>query len=784
MADALLDRLDELAARMIGIETRLGAVEQALDWRRTIRPANEAPPPLPPAPLDPTPPPLPQRPYTSPEPVSATMLTGAAEAAQAAAHKRAVVSAWSTQSIPPAPRTPSLSAPPRLRAANKSLEDLIGRNWTSWIGAIVVVLGVLFFLKYAWDQGWLALSPTARVMTAITIGIAFGLAGEWVRRRDMRVLAGTLTGAAVAIVMAAFFAGHTMFDVPVFSARLAMAGVCAAAGAGIGRALRMNIMSLAIVALLGAYLAPAVLRSGRDESLSLIGYLAALACVGWTLAYLKPRWGALRWFTWTCTLLWMTAWIVWFPMRDLHKPLAILAVAFFFTGFMAEAFLTLHRAFRARDKNDQSAAPGFISTLETSLATMSMLTTAAAFAAYYALLRGATFDSPAGFFHLDPIAAIAVGLAALHVMIARTTPSRQFARSSLLQTAALVTLAIPLALGHVAITLAWLVLAAALAALGWRRENRAVRAWAIILLGLALARLFTLDRIDASLQTALFHIRSQEVTTWLILAWASAALAHVVGWLMLPAKTTSDALAKAQPPTLHAIELTALGTLVFFVAAIMAWHGVGLTLLWIAGAITLTSLAPWGRRLLYPQHAAVLLFITGIKWIALDNVAPIAASWDQPLTSMWPLFNAMALAGVLLTGSLVWLARSLDKQIRPTLLAAAGVVAFALANFETLRTVDYFAPSFADFATAKVVALSVLWGLIGLAAVVIGFAAQLRPLRYAALALLGVTLAKILLVDLAQVRPVYRILSYLAVGGLLLCVSFVYHRHEEQRRAA
>jgi uncharacterized membrane protein len=81
-------------------------------------------------------------------------------------------------------------------------------------------------------------------------------------------------------------------------------------------------------------------------------------------------------------------------------------------------------------------------------------------------------------------------------------------------------------------------------------------------------------------------------------------------------------------------------------------------------------------------------------------------------------------------------------------------------------------------------ALSVLWAVIGLAAVVVGFAKHLRPLRYAALGLLGVTFAKILLVDLAQVRPVYRILSFLAVGGLLLCVSFVYHRHAEERRAA
>jgi uncharacterized membrane protein len=74
------------------------------------------------------------------------------------------------------------------------------------------------------------------------------------------------------------------------------------------------------------------------------------------------------------------------------------------------------------------------------------------------------------------------------------------------------------------------------------------------------------------------------------------------------------------------------------------------------------------------------------------------------------------------------------------------------------------------------VALSVLWGVIGLASVVVGFARHVRPLRYAGLGLFGVTLVKILFVDMASVPPVYRILSFIAVGAVLLCTSFVYHK--------
>src|SRR5438477_224969 len=148
---------------------------------------------------------------------------------------------------------------------------------------------------------------------------------------------------------------------------LAIVGVCVLGAVGIWRSLRINAISVAVIAMLGAYLAPAILRSGRDESLILIGYLGALAVVGWSLAYLKPRWGELRWFTWACTVLWMAAWIIWYPLRGQHRPLALSAVAFFFAGFIGECFLTLHRAFRLRNEADEGAMPRFSVRLENSL---------------------------------------------------------------------------------------------------------------------------------------------------------------------------------------------------------------------------------------------------------------------------------------------------------------------------------------------------------------------------------------------------------------------------------
>src|SRR3954469_16386145 len=183
----------------------------------------------------------------------------------------------------------------------------------------------------------------------------------------MRVLAGTLTGAGVAIVMAAFFAAHVAFAPPVLSSQVALAGVCAAAGVGIWRGVRINAVSVALIAMLGAYLAPAILRSGRDESAALMAYLSAVAVVGWGLAYLRPRWGVVRWFTLACTVLWMLAWVAGYPMRGGHRPLAMGAITFFLGGFLAEAFFSVHRAFRARGPEGEGTAPGFAARVEDAL---------------------------------------------------------------------------------------------------------------------------------------------------------------------------------------------------------------------------------------------------------------------------------------------------------------------------------------------------------------------------------------------------------------------------------
>jgi uncharacterized membrane protein len=74
------------------------------------------------------------------------------------------------------------------------------------------------------------------------------------------------------------------------------------------------------------------------------------------------------------------------------------------------------------------------------------------------------------------------------------------------------------------------------------------------------------------------------------------------------------------------------------------------------------------------------------------------------------------------------------------------------------------------------VGLSVLWTLYAACALGWGFIRSKAPVRYSALALFGLTVFKVFLVDMSAVKTVYRILSFLVLGVVLLLVSLLYQK--------
>jgi uncharacterized membrane protein len=74
------------------------------------------------------------------------------------------------------------------------------------------------------------------------------------------------------------------------------------------------------------------------------------------------------------------------------------------------------------------------------------------------------------------------------------------------------------------------------------------------------------------------------------------------------------------------------------------------------------------------------------------------------------------------------------------------------------------------------VVLSAFWSLTGLASLVYGLVRDDRRFRLGGLALLGIAVFKVFFYDLAELESIYRVLSFIALGLLLLVGAFAYQR--------
>lgn len=252
----------------------------------------------------------------------------------------------------------------------------------------------------------------------------------------------------------------------------------------------------------------------------------------------------------------------------------------------------------------------------------------------------------------------------------------------------------------------------------------------------------------------------------------TSAMAALLALGSLVLSALASAALSRRPQVSAGLANGAAAVVAYGIAALLDgwWVGLG----WVLGALALAVLAQRSRgRVALP--AAL-----GYLGLALGHAVLVDAPWAALSDG---LRNTAAAALVLgLAGAAAYVlsrAPELSAAARGRLLALAGFTALWLASVEV---VSAFAPGVAGTLAADLgrqagqMALSTLWALAGVGALLVGLRRDVRPLRLAALALLGVTVGKVFLIDLATLDSVYRVGSFIALGLLLLAGAFGYQR--------
>lgn len=173
----------------------------------------------------------------------------------------------------------------------------------------------------------------------------------------------------------------------------------------------------------------------------------------------------------------------------------------------------------------------------------------------------------------------------------------------------------------------------------------------------------------------------------------------------------------------------------------------------------------------------IVLLLLGAVVLGLGQPAPAT-----PLTYL-PLLNPLDVAlFVLFVVVLSWFNQRLNRSGRERtfnlgVYALVGLCAFLAANGAVARAVHHlFGVDYAFlvlFNTPMLQTLySILWSVAALALMMTAKRRMLRPLWFGGAALLALTVLKLFLVDLSRVETIERIVSFLAVGVLVLIIGY------------
>ena len=629
----------------------------------------------------------------------------------------------------PAPSAWTQTAPTRLEAR-------IGTRWMLYVGVATLVIGMGLFIRYAFVNQWI--TEPLRVGIGLVTGVLLMLTGCRFATAGHPPFGQTLVGGGIATWYLAVYAALNLYGlVNAVTGSLLLVSVTVVAAM---QADRLRSQPLAIIAVVGGFWTPFLVGAGTNAQLTLFGYIALL--IGATV-YLSSRrdWPALNLASFLFTGLTVMAWGVRY-----YRPSAYLPTELFFTLYCG---LFLWVIYRMRES------------------THSMAT----------WIRLVLWTTPV-WYHAASLTILGDHWLALLVYLIAVTG---------------VGVALSVRLGAMwPRVLLWAAVAASL--LEWTDRQPdgswlgpAVVTWLAVASTHAAAQIESLRRVRARLHAAdVLLIPANGLGLYfglhaLLEPHRYALIGLVAAFVALAHAALTVVVRRVEPRA--AMHFLVVAVTLGVVAVAVQLDGAWVTMLWATEAGGLVWLGLRERRTWIRIAGGLLLGLSVLRLLA-TQLAPVPAIYTV-------FVNQRATLGLFIVGVLclvAWLhARTDPDAVSHRRLAIAEAVVGA--NVLMLVTLSTEIAAFWEvredtvrFASSaelvRQMMLSATWGAYAAGLTAIGIKRRYAPVRYLALVVFGITVLKVFTVDFSQLDSVYRIVSSITLGLLLMCASYLYQRYD------
>lgn len=385
------------------------------------------------------------------------------------------------RAAPLPPPFPGGAALERQAEEAPNLEARIGAHWLNRIGIAAVLIGVSYFLKYAFENGWIG--PAGRIAIGLIAGIAVVLWSERFRSRGYRIFSYSLKAVGIGTLYLSLWASfqvyHLMPPEVVFACMLVVTfSTCVLA-------LAQDAEILAVFAIAGGFATPVLLSTGVNREFALFSYVLLLDFGILVLVIFKP-WRRLLWLGFAGTLILYLAWYLEFYNRSQITPTLTFATLFFVIFATAPLFML-------RQEHGQGGMP----------LALAFVNAATYFLLSYAMISEISTTEMAWF--SLALAAVYLALHRLRPRSAEPAAEQNLRLMHLALAIGLVTVAIPIRLEEHWITIGWFVEAAVLLWIGQRINSDLLHVFALTALALGVGRLLFFDNFHPT--QLIFNLR-------------------------------------------------------------------------------------------------------------------------------------------------------------------------------------------------------------------------------------------------------------------------------------